>query len=316
MKNYFIINPSAGRKRRKAALLGKIKQAAAQTGLECDVYFTKSMSDGEAFVRRTCRENPDEAFRFFGCGGDGTLNEIINGIYGFDNAVAGNVPLGTGNDFVRAFGSLKSFADINAQLRGDIRPVDLIRCTYELDGRQYIRYCDNMINIGFDSNVVAKAAEIRKKGIVTGSMAYLLGVGIILIKKTGANLRIELDNGYVHDGPLLLTAAANGNYCGGGVKSSPESLVDDGMIEVSVIKEVSRMKFVSLYPSYSKGTHINNLMTEGILDYHRVRRLKITSNAGTMKVSNDGEIITPCSIELEVVPKAVKFSVPEMRDVK
>jgi diacylglycerol kinase (ATP) len=311
MKNYFIINPNAGRKRKKAALLGRIEQAAAQTGLECEVYFTRSMSDGENFVRKTCNENPDEIFRFFGCGGDGTLNEVVNGICGFDNAVAGNVPLGTGNDFARAFGSLKNFADIKAQLLGNIREVDLIRCTYELDGQRIVRYCDNMINIGFDSNVVAKAAEIRKGGIVTGSAAYLLGVGVILIGKKGADLRIELDNGYVHDGPLLLTAAANGRYCGGGVQSSPESLVDDGMIEVSVIKEISRSKFISLYPSYSKGTHIDRLTAEGILDYHSVRRLKITSNTGTMKVSNDGEIISPHSLELEVVPKAIKFSVPE-----
>ena len=82
------------------------------------------------------------------------------------------------------------------------------------------------------------------------------------------------------------------------------------MIEVSVIKEVSRTKFISLYPSYSKGTHIDNLMAEGILDYHRVRSLKITSNTGSMKVSNDGEIISPHALELEVVPKAIKFSVP------
>ena len=82
------------------------------------------------------------------------------------------------------------------------------------------------------------------------------------------------------------------------------------MIEVSVIKEVSRTKFISLYPSYSKGTHIDNLTAEGILDYHRVRSLKITSNTGSMKVSNDGEIISPHALELEVVPKAIKFSVP------
>lgn len=310
MKNYFIINPSAGRKRRKAELLSRIETAAAETGLDCEVYFTRSMSDGEAFARKMCSDNPNEVFRFFGCGGDGTLNEVINGIYGFDNAAAGNVPLGTGNDFARVFGSLKKFADIKAQLLGDIREIDLIRCTYDADCRRIVRYCDNMINIGFDSNVVAKAAEIRKGGIITGSAAYLLGVGIILIKKKGANLRIELDNGYIYDGPLLLTAAANGRYCGGGVQSSPQSLVDDGMIEVSVIKNVSRTKFISLYPSYSKGTHIDKLMAEGILDYHTVRKLRITSNTGTMKVSNDGEIITVRCLELEVVPKAVRFSVP------
>lgn len=311
MKNYFIINPNAGKRRKKEKLLRHIEKAAEATDSECVVYYTESMNDGENFVRKICSENPGDDFRFFGCGGDGTLNEIINGIYGFSNASAGNVPLGTGNDFVRAFGNLKSFTDIEAQLRGNIRPVDLIRCTYELDGTKIVRYCDNMINIGFDSNVVAKAAEIRKGGIVTGSGAYLLGVGMMLIRKKGANLRIELDNGYIYDGSLLLMAAANGRYCGGGVQSSPRSKVDDGMIEVSIIKDVSRMKFISFYPSYSKGTHIDKLQAMNILDYHNVSKLKITSNDNNMKVSNDGEIITPCAIELEVVSGAVNFSVPE-----
>lgn len=64
MKNYFIINPNAGRKRRKAELLSRIERAASETGLDCEVYFTRSMSDGEAFARKMCSDNPDEVFRF------------------------------------------------------------------------------------------------------------------------------------------------------------------------------------------------------------------------------------------------------------
>lgn len=312
MRNIFIINPKAGSTKKGEKLIADIHAAEKNTGMDCEIYFTKYAGDGERFIKETCENTPDERVRFFGAGGDGTLNEVINACHGYGNAIAGIIPIGTGNDFVRIFGPERNFLDIKAQLMGNSMPIDLIKCTYVENGEEIIRYCDNMINIGFDSNVVAKTAEINQKTFVNGSAAYLLGVAIMLLKKKGADLRIELDNGYVHDGPLLLTAVANGNFCGGGVKSSPESVLDDGAVEVSVVKDVSRMKFISFFPSYSKGTHFSRKGAENFIDYHKVRSLKIRSNAEPMLVSNDGEIFETDELFLEVEENAIRFSVPEI----
>ena len=78
-----------------------------------------------------------------------------------------------------------------------------------------------MFNIGFDCNVADMTAKMKKKPLISGSMAYLFSIFAILIKKKGANLKIELDDIVKYEGPLLLTSLANGCFCGGGIKSNP-----------------------------------------------------------------------------------------------
>lgn len=311
MRNIFVINPTAGSKKNVETLRRNILNMAKELNIDLGIYMTKAERDAEAFIHTCCNENPKEIFRFFGCGGDGTLNEVMNASAFHDNAITGSVPIGTGNDFVRNFENMDAFFDLKKQLEGEPFAIDLIRCEYEENGIPYTRYCNNMINIGFDSNVVEKAGIIRKQGIVTGSMAYLMSVLVILIQKKGADLRIELDNGFVHDGPLLLFALANGSFCGGGFKSSPYSKLDDGIAEASLIRDVSRKSFINLLPSYKKGTHVNTLKTKDILDYYGVKSATIKTNGEIMRVSNDGEIVYTNEIKCEVVKKAVKFSVPK-----
>ena len=312
MKNIFLINPGAGKKKKIEDFVSSIQKASEETGINAFVYYTKYAGDGERFIRETCENHPENTYRFFGCGGDGTLNEVINGCYGYANAVAGNVPMGTGNDFIRSIGEQKHFSDISNQLNGKPVEIDLIRCSYIENDREYVRYCDNMINIGFDSNVVEAVEKIKKKGLASGSAAYLLGVAQILIKKKGADLKIELDGETVYDGTLLLTAVANGQFCGGGVHSAPLSKINDGVLESSIIKDISRNRFLRLFPSYQKGTHIDKLEAGDILIYNEAKKISIHSNGEMMRVSNDGELIYTMDIDLEVVPQAVKFSVPEV----
>ena len=311
MQNYFIINPAAVSKRKTKMILDAIQQAGEKTGIKSEVYYTRYPGDSERFIKWMCECYPDETFRFFGCGGDGTLNGIINGCAGRKNAVAGVLPTGTGNDFARYFGDLSAFESIERQLKGKQKVIDVIRCKYIENGRIKQRCCVNMINIGFDSNVVVKTAEITRKGRFKGSLAYLLGVIYMLIKKKGADLKIQLDNGYKYDGPLLLTAICNGRYCGGGVKNSPFSKIDDGKIDVSVVRDISRFRFIRLFPSYRKGKHLPKLANKGILDYNSVKKVLIASNGEEMTVSNDGEIFYTNQLQLDVVPRAVYFSVPE-----
>lgn len=311
MENIFLINPEAGSRNRIQSIVDRIRKACSETGMDAEICFTNTVDECRKYIAGKCMDNPGEKIRFFGCGGDGTLNHVVNACVPFENAVAGNVPVGTGNDFVRTIGSLSDFSDISRQLRGIPVHIDLIRCEYIEDGVRKVCYCDNMINIGFDSNVVEKAAQIRKGGIVTGSLAYLMGVAVILAEKKGADLLIEFDGETVHDGPLLLTAVANGSYCGGGVRSSPRSKLNDGTAEASIIRDVSRRKFVKLYPSYSKGTHLDIPHIDEIIDYRPVKTVHIRTNGETMRVSNDGEIIYTDEIWLEVEPKRILFSVPE-----
>ena len=141
-------------------------------------------------------------------------------------------------------------------MRGRSVSSDLIHFHAVYDNNITESYCANMFNIGFDCNVVDLTSRVKRWPLVGGSLAYLVSVFLILIRKKGADLRIEYDDGRVLDGKILLIAIANGCYCGGGVKGVPYCTLDDGLMDVSVVKDISRMCFLTLFPSYAKGTHM------------------------------------------------------------
>ena len=226
----------------------------------------------------------------------------------------GVVPIGTGNDFCRNFPEDGDFLDMEAQLKGKIIKCDAIMYSGMLAGKEQTRYCANMFNIGFDCNVVDLTAKLKTYPLIAGSFAYLLGVAITIIKKKGANLRVEIDGKVVEDGQLLLTTVSNGGYCGGGVHSSPYASVTDGIMDVNVIYNVSRIKFIKKFPYYAKGTHMELPGIDKILYAGTCKKAKITPLDGTMRLCTDGEIVDAGEIEFEIVPGAFNLLVPAVTE--
>lgn len=312
MRHIFVINPKAGKEKNREKLEANILAAGKKLNKKVEIYETTAAGDGEDFVRRTsAAKDPDEKIRFYACGGDGAVNEIFNGAYGFENVEVGVVPMGTGNDYIRNYGTAEQFRDIEAQLMGEAVDSDMIRYVEYLDGRAAEpRYCANMFNIGFDCNVVDMTAKAKKWPMVNGSLAYLISVFIMLIKKKGANLRVEFEDGEVFDDKLLLMAVANGCYCGGGWRSNPIASLDDGIMDIGLIRDIPRRQFPILLPKYSKGTHLEHKGIEKILIYKKSRTLTITANGENMRLCTDGEITDAEKVTFEMVPKAIRFAVP------
>lgn len=311
MRHIFVINPEAGKKGGRDKLITAIRSAGEKLGCKVEIYETKFAGDGEDFVRRTAiAADIGEKIRFYACGGDGAVNEVANGAYGFDVEV-GCVPMGTGNDYIRNYGNVKQFRDIESQLQGQAVDSDLIRYVQYLDGvKQAPRYCVNMFNIGFDCNVVDQTAKAKKWPFVKGSFAYILSVAIMLIRKKGANLKVEYEDGRIFDGKLLLIAIANGCYCGGGVKGVPLSILDDGLMDVSLIRDIPRRLFIYMFPKYSKGTHLQCEKIKSVLDYDKCKKLVISANGKPMRLCTDGEITNADKVVFEIAPKAMRFAVP------
>ena len=312
MRTIFVINPKAGKGKGIDKLVEKIRTASEKTGIKADVYMTKAVGDAEAFADLIGKETSASAeeVRLIACGGDGTLNEVLNGAIKYENLTVGVVPIGTGNDFCRNFPDEGDFLDIEAQLKGRAIKCDAIRYSGLLDGEHQTRFCANMFNIGFDCNVVDQTAKLKKYPLMTGSFAYLMGVAITYIKKKGARLRVELDGKVIEDGPLLLTAIANGGFCGGGVHSSPYASVTDGIMDANVIYNVSRMDFLKKFPYYAKGTHMELPNIDHIIYAGTCRSAKVTPLEGTMRLCTDGEVVDAGEIEFEVVPAAFNLLVP------
>lgn len=158
MKHCFILNPAAGKGATALTLRETIEECAKRRQCDAEIYLTAGIGDATEYIKRRVAAEPDETFRFYACGGDGTLGEAVCGVMSLENherVSLGLIPSGTGNDFVRNFEGGAQFFDIDAQLSATEQPIDLIRCND--------RYAINMVNIGFDCEVVVKTVSLKKK---------------------------------------------------------------------------------------------------------------------------------------------------------
>lgn len=308
MTTVFVVNPKAGKGNNIADFADKIRDCAQKTGEAVEIYFTQSAGDACDYVKNYCLTRGSA--RFIACGGDGTLNEVLNGAIDCAGAEIGVVPIGTGNDFCRNFSPEEDFDNIEAQLAGTAEKCDAIRYTTWVDGEIRRGYCVNMFNIGFDCNVADMTAEMKKKPLISGSTAYFLSILVNLIKKKGANLEIELDGEKVHSGPLLLTSVANGSFCGGGIMSNPLASVQDGLININIVNNVSRMEFIGLLPHYMKGDFLSLKNIEKVIRSVKCTKAVITPLTGAVRLCIDGEIADMGKTEFEIVHNAFNFVLP------
>lgn len=304
MKYCFIINPASGKTDDKNALESSIREKCAVRGIEPVVMYTRKPKDAGKYILSFCDENKNEEIRFFACGGDGTLCEAVDGVARLENGEnvsLGVVPVGTGNDFVRNFDGNERFLDIDAQLDSTAVDIDLMRCND--------MYAINMVNIGFDCQVVVKTSEFKRKPFVPSKLAYIFGLVATLIKKPGAKMKVKRDGAQAEDKKLLLATFANGGFCGGGFHSNPNASLRDGSINALFVNDISRRRFLGLVGSYKSGTHLTEKNAE-ILKDEKAERYELSFDSPT-NVSVDGEIVVMNDMIISCIPGAIKFLVPK-----
>lgn len=305
MKHIFVINPAAGNGKSQPKLEADVSEFCRARDIDFLIYQTCSGEDAENFVRTTAAGCDGEC-RFYACGGDGTICNVVNGAFGMANAEVGVIPIGTGNDFVRNFSNSELFFDIGAQLSGTSQRVDVIKYND--------RVLINMLNTGFDCEVVRRVAGIKKNPLIPGGLAYIAGVFETLVKKPGVKMTVSVDGGEPVEKDLLLTCIGNGSFCGGGFHSEPYASVNDGMMDVCFVNNVTRRKFISMLSSYKDGTYLLRKDSAEIAEYVRAKSLDITFPV-LQGVSIDGEIEEYTHMEINILPGGLRFSVPEGSDV-
>lgn len=310
MKYVFFMNPVAGQGTSHKSLRNKIESSPFG---KCDyeISITNAVGDGEKNARKIAESLDGKEARFFACGGDGTVNEIANGIVGFNNVSLGIIPTGTGNDTIRNFGSASDFLNLEKQFNASSIPIDLMSYEGMIDSKWQKRYCINMFNIGFDCNVVELAARLKEKPFISGSGAYLAAVLGIFVEKKGISLTIKEGDKLIREGEILLCAIANGSYCGGGVYSSPQASMDDGYFDVNIINDVPRRTFLRLFPKYQKGTHLGVPGVEKILETLKSKSITIAPyGKKDFFLCVDGEIFISEGVEIGMYEKAINLLVP------
>ncbi|MBQ2709125.1 MAG: hypothetical protein IJF67_12740 [Clostridia bacterium] len=315
MKHIFVINPASGKGVEAVPLSEAIRDACEAAGADFEIYLTKAAHDATDFVRARIADKPDgEVRRFYACGGDGTLSEVIAGAANPDAAdrpgsipgvEVGCLPIGTGNDFVRNFTSPEFFRDVTKQLLADAMEIDCYRC--EVGG--ITRIAVNMINIGFDADVVVKAGEFKKKRWLPKRLAYIAGILSIFRRNEGKTITVRRADGGEVTHEFQLVSAANGGWCGGGFHSAPKSSLTDGLLDISLIRKVSRLDFLRLVGSYKKGTHLETRLGKKVVAYIKEPSVAFTLTEDA-NICIDGEIYRARGLSLAIMPRAVAFVVP------
>ncbi|MBO5931051.1 MAG: YegS/Rv2252/BmrU family lipid kinase [Clostridia bacterium] len=301
MKHIFIINPAAG----KDNSFENIKKILELKKVEVDyeLYETQAPGDATAYIRKYCREHQNERVRFYACGGDGTLNEVVNGVVGFEHASMGCYPCGSGNDFVKYYGGKKVFWNLEELLDAPEEYIDLMRVGN--------KYAINATHFGFDSAVAETMMKVRRKKLIGGKNAYTTGVVVGLFKAMKNVCRVSVDGELLNpDGNILLCTIANGQYVGGSFRCAPRSIDNDGELEVCLVKPISVLTFVSLIKVYTEGTHLDDDRFDKILEYRRGKKIEVEAPEGFI-YTFDGELIRQNKFTVEVVPNAIRFAVPK-----
>ncbi len=287
----FIVNPKSG-ENKTANFIRGIKHYCERFKIDFSINITK----GKYHAIELADDAINHGFyTIVAVGGDGTLHEVIHGLVG-KKLTLGVIPFGSSNDFARG---LNIPRDIKEAMRiianRKIKEVDIVA----MNDRFFI----NISSLGFDGEVVANLPKVRSKYFF--KFVYIFGVlkEVFRYKKQKVRvIRDDVDMGVFN---INLIAVANGKYYGHGMLIAPHAELDNGLLDVVLIHDLSQLRFVMSFPSVFKGTHIYK---DGI-SYFTCKKLKLLSDE-KVYIESDGELTGTLPVEYKVFPKFQKLIVP------
>jgi diacylglycerol kinase (ATP) len=296
-----ILNPIAG-KGAGLALEPEIDTLLRELGLKFDLTVTERIGHGIELAEEAAREKYDI---LVAAGGDGTVNEIINGLMhekskGHKVPALAVLPIGRGNDFAYGMGVPVAWQDAAKTLvKAERHPLDIgiAKGEYYPEGR----YFGNGVGIGFDAVVGFVAAKSK----LTGFMAYLVAaMKTIFVYFHAPTVKLELDDQTITQADLMVSIM-NGRRMGGTFMMAPESKHDDGVFDLCIVAQVSRLGIFGLIPHFMKGDQAKNKAVKTV----RSRKVVATAVEGTLPAHADGETLCEHGhhLTIELIPAALEM---------
>ena len=298
MKHIFIINPTAGKSDSRQNIYDMADELRHRHGLDVHCILTKKQGHATELAQKLCESGED--LRFYACGGDGTVNEVANGIIGYDNAAMTVIPVGTGNDFLKNFGGAAPlFADAENLWDGPQFPMDAIN----VNGRVALTIACS----GIDARVAADVHKYSESPLLDGKGSYIYSLAVnFLFKGIGSHWTVTLD-GVPVKGDWSLVAVCNGRYYGGGFMPVAEARMDDGVLNTLVVKAVNRRTFLRFVGPYSKGEYAK------FPEYAHCstpKTIRIQSDKADIVTCLDGECVTNSDVTIKLHDKKLNFFGP------
>jgi len=302
VKTIVILNPASGRGRARR-LFPTIQAKLRASGLDFDLLLSERPWHTAELAEAAAVQDTDVVVA---AGGDGTIHEAINGIMhaklkGFTKTALGLLSIGSGNDLAFSLNiPTKLDAAIQALIRNKRRLIDIgLLKGCNIPGGRYFANC---VGIGFDA---AGGILAEKITWTRGVLAYFIAaVQNIFFYYKAPTLEIELDGEFIHK-PLLLVSVMNGKRIGGGFLTGPDAIFDDGLFDLCIAEEVSRLRMFTLIPHFLRGTQ----GSQPEIQMKRSSQVQIMVTKGTMPIQADGEILDQVcqQVNIEILPRQLEI---------
>ena len=292
-----------------------IRQILVNEGIEFDDILTEYPRHAIEIVRNAIVEKGYR--KFISVGGDGTNNEIINGIFTQDvvpttDITMAALPIGTGNDWRRTFNIPLEYEDVVKIIKaGHTFAHDIGKLTYYNDGDPKIRYFLNAAGTGLDEMVCSSTNLMKQQG-KGGTIRYLISLVKCMLKYKVSHVQIEIDDQLVFDDNILSVSVGNCRYNGGGMMMMPNAIPDDGLLDVTAIRQVSIFKFAANVKNIYDGTFINKIDEVKTFKGKRIRIVSIPPHS--LMVETEGENLNNSPFDFEILPKAINMVIPKDLD--
>lgn len=273
------------------------------------IEFIASITDHAYHAIELAREAVLSGFRkLLVVGGDGAVHEVLNGLYSQSEVspsevTVGLIPVGSGNDWSRLHRIPADYGravDLIAEAGVRTRLQDVARVHTLMDGKPYCRYMMNIGGLGFDSDV-CRRFDIAKEHGHAGDRQYLKSLLSGFLAYRPLRFRVAVDGEEFYHGTAFSVALGIGQYCGGGMRQTPDAVPDDGLINVTVVGKLSKWKFLSKVPSLFKG----DIYRHKEVRHTTGRRVEISA-APYSYMEVDGEPVGITPVRIEVIPAGVQ----------
>ena len=296
MEHLFIINPAAGKVDKTTEYSALIKTLCEKKGLTYRI----ALSEGPGDITRIAREaaQTGKELRINACGGDGTLNEAVNGVVGYPNVAVTCYVCGSGNDFVKIFSKPEAFRSLERLLDAEEREFDVIQVNDS--------YSLNICCVGLDARVGNKMAQFKRLPHVSGSGAYILSTGVNLIQGISEHYVIEVEGERIDDRQTMI-CIANARWYGGGFHAVPDADPTDGLLDVLIVKKLNLLQVAGVIGKYKEGRYKE---VPHLVRHIRTKAIRVICDKET-PINLDGEIRNTDVADCKISDHKIRFFYPK-----
>ncbi len=296
MIHLFIINPAAGSRDRTADYTEQIERICEERDISYRIEVSKAPGDCTRIARKAAESG--EEYRIYACGGDGTLNEVAAGVAGFDNVAVTVYSGGSGNDFVKLFDKPEAFFDLEKLLDCEEATFDLIRCNDD--------YSLNICSVGLDARIGTDVSNYKRLPLLQGFRAYVASTVLNVIKGISEHYVVRI-NGEEIDGRQTMICICNGRFYGGGFNPVPDADPTDGVLDVLLVKHVSRLQVPAVVGKYKNGRYQE---LPKLVRHMRTDSVQILCDKPTV-INLDGEMRRADTVNIRIADEKLRFFYPK-----